>query len=96
MFGAKTVSIVRLSPIVFSEVACTKNVYKVEYERQRKIGLGKWRLNCRKTHFICKTPFLKEFWIQFSRRLKNFIPEICQIWSFQKADNQGTEAKNVF
>ena len=41
MFGAKTVSIVRLSPIVFSEVACTKNVYNVEYERQRKIGLGK-------------------------------------------------------
>ena len=46
------------------------------------------------THLIYKTPFLKEFWIQFSRRLKNYMHEICQ--DFQKADNKGAEAKNIF
>ena len=30
------------------------------------------------THFICKTLSLKEFGIQFSRRLKNDMPKICQ------------------
>ena len=45
------------------------------------------------THFICKIPFLKNFGIQLSRRLKNYIPEICQ--NVQKVDYQGAEGKSI-
>ena len=50
----------------------------------RKIGLGKKEMLEVKKCFICKTPSLKEFWIKFSRRLKNYVPKICQI--FQKVE----------
>ena len=47
-------------------------------DNNRKIGLGKKeKVEVRKC-FICKTPFLKDFWIKFSRRLKNYVPKICQ------------------
>ena len=46
------------------------------------------------THFICIIHFLKEFGIQLSRRLKNYIPEICQ--NGQKVDYQGAAGKSFF
>ena len=45
-------------------------------------------------HFTSKIPFLKIFWIQLSRRLKNSMPEICQ--NIQKVDYQGVEDKGFF
>ena len=51
-------------------------------DNNRKIGLGKKEMLEVKKCFICKTPSLNEFWIKFSRRLKNYVPKICQI--FQK------------
>ena len=51
-------------------------------DNNRKIGLGKKEMLEMKKCFICKTPFLKEFWIKICRRMKNFMPKICQ--SFQK------------
>ena len=65
-------------------------------DNKKKKDLGK-KETCKVfkgTHLICKTPFLKEFWIQFSRRPKNYMHEICQ--DFQKADNKGAEAKKIF
>ena len=50
----------------------------------RKIGLGKKEMLEVKKCFICKTPSLKEFWIKFSRRLKNYVPKICRV--FQKVE----------
>ena len=46
------------------------------------------------THFICKIPFLKKIEIQLSRRLKNYMPEICL--NVQKVDYQGAEGKSFF
>ena len=37
-------------------------------DHNRKIGLGKKEMLEVKKRFICKTPSLKEFWIQFFRR----------------------------
>ena len=53
-------------------------------DNNRKIGLGKKEMLEVKKCFICKTPSLKEFWIKFSRRLKNYVPKICQV--FQKVE----------
>ena len=46
------------------------------------------------THFICKIPFLKKIEIQLSRRLKNYMPEICL--NVQKVDYQGAEDNSFF
>ena len=48
-------------------------------DNNRKIGLGKKEMLEVKKWFICKTPSLKEFWIKFPRRLKNYVPKICQV-----------------
>ena len=53
-------------------------------DNNRKIGLGKKEMLEVKKWFICKNPSLKEFWIKFSRRLKNYVPKICQ--GFQKVE----------
>ena len=53
-------------------------------DNNRKIGLGKKEMIEVKKCFICKTPSLKEFWIKFSGRLKNYVPKICQV--FQKVE----------
>ena len=53
-------------------------------DHKRKIGLGKKEMFEVKKCFICKTPSLKEFWIKFSRRLKNYVPKICQ--NFRKVE----------
>ena len=67
-------------PIFFLEAVCTKNVYKLEYDdNNRKIELHKKEMLEVKKWFICKTPSLKEFCIKFSRRLKNYVPKICQV-----------------
>ena len=47
-----------------------------------------------KDYFICKISFLKKNWIQFYRRLKNYMPEICQ--NIQKVDYQEAEGKSFF
>ena len=39
-----------------------------------------------------KNPFSKKTGIQFSCRLKNYMPEICQ--NVQKVDYKGAEGKN--
>ena len=46
------------------------------------------------THYICKILFLKQFGIQLSRRMKNYMPEICQ--NVEKVDYQGVEVKSLF
>ena len=46
------------------------------------------------THFICKTHFLKKFGIQLSRRLKNYLPKICQ--NIQNVNYQEAEGKSFF
>ena len=46
------------------------------------------------THFICKIPFFKNFGIQLSRKLNNYMLEICQ--NVQKVDYQGAECKTFF
>ena len=46
------------------------------------------------THFICKISFLKKFRIELSRRLKNYMPEICQ--NVQKVVYQEAEVKSLF
>ena len=53
-------------------------------DNNRKIGLGKKEMLEVKKCFICKTLSLKEFWIKFSRRLKNYVSIICQV--FQKVE----------
>ena len=56
------------------------------------------RLVLKKTFELSKNfpqnPFLKQFCIQFSCRLKNYMPEICQ--NVQKVDYQGAEGKGFF
>ena len=47
-------------------------------DKNRKIGLGKKEMFEVKKCFIWKTPSLKKFRIKFSRRLKNYMPKICQ------------------
>ena len=47
-----------------------------------------------KDYFICKISFLKKNGIQFYRRLKNYMPEICQ--NIQKVDYQEAEGKSFF
>ena len=46
------------------------------------------------TNFIYKIPFLQKSWIQPSRRLKKYMPEICE--NFQKVDYHGAESKSFF
>ena len=53
-------------------------------DNNRKIGLGKKQMLEVKKCFVCKTPFLKKFWIKFSRKLKNYMSKICQ--NFQKVE----------
>ena len=53
-------------------------------DNNRKIGLGKKEMLEVKEWFIWKIPSLKEFRIKFSRRLKNYVPKICQV--FQKVE----------
>ena len=53
-------------------------------DNNRKIELGKKEMLEVKKCFICKTPSLKGFWIKFSRRLKNYVLKICQV--FQKVE----------
>ena len=53
-------------------------------DNNRKIGLGKKQMLEVKKCFVCKTPSLKEFWIKFSRKLKNYMSKICQ--NFQKVE----------
>ena len=48
----------------------------------------------RDTHFYEKIPFLKEFWVQLSKRLKNYMPDICQ--NVHKVNYQGAEGKSFF
>ena len=45
-------------------------------------------------NFICKIFYLKKIGIQLSRRLNNYIPEICE--NVQEVDYQGTECKSFF
>lgn len=49
-------------------------------DNNRKIVLGKKEPfeGQKDTNFACKTPSIKEFWIQFSCKLKNDMPKICQ------------------
>ena len=53
-------------------------------DNNRKLGLGKKEMLEVKKNFICKTRSLEEFWIKFSRRLKNYVPKICKV--FQKGE----------
>ena len=53
-------------------------------DNNRKIVLGKKEMLEMKKCFISKTLSLKEFWIKFSRRLKNYMPKIYQ--NFQKVE----------
>ena len=62
--------------------------------RKIKLAMKKMFKLQKNTHFICKIPFLKKFWIQLSRRLKNYMPEICQ--NIQKVDYEGAQGKSFF
>ena len=53
-------------------------------DNNRKIGLGKKEMLKVKNCFISKPPSLKEFWFKFSRRLKHYVPKICQ--AFQNVE----------
>ena len=53
-------------------------------DSNRKTGLDRKEILEVKKCFICKIPSLKEFWIKFSRRLKNYVAKICQV--FQKVE----------
>ena len=73
-------------PIFYLEAVSTKNVYKPlnMNDNKSKIGLGKKEMLEVMKCFICKIPSLKEFWITFSSRLKNYAPKICHV--FQKVE----------
>ena len=58
-----------------------------------KIGLDKKETFkvLKDTNFISKIPFLKKFWIEFSRRLKNYMPENYE--NFENVDDQRAESR---
>ena len=47
-------------------------------DNNQALGLGKKESFEVQKYFTCKTPSLNEVWIQFSSRLQNYMPNICQ------------------
>ena len=61
---------------------------KIELDKKETFKVQK------NTHFIYKIYFWKEYQIQFSRMLENYLPKICQ--NFQKVDDQGAKGNSFF
>ena len=82
-----------LLPVFFFEaVSCTKMLNRNDNNGNIRLIIKIWFKLQKDACFICKIPSLKMFGIQLSDRLKNYMPEICQI--VQKVDNQGGEGKS--
>ena len=58
-------------PKMYTNLNMNDNNRKIELRKEEMLEVKKW--------FIWKTPSLKEFWIKFPRRLKNYVPKICQV-----------------
>ena len=45
---------------------------KIRFDMKKTLRVKTYK--SKDTYFVCKIPFLKEFWIQLSRRLNNYMP----------------------